>query len=309
MYFFPVFLITFLSLAQIPSTPAIEKEFLDKYYSPTTEERAVYYRICKRDDMKRLQGKVKIFRITGSLCSEMNYVDGLRDGYYAAYHANGNLATKGLYEVDNRLGIWEYWYDNHQKQREETYTPEGKLKIDNYWDNKGKQLLKNGTGFYEFTDELDVTTEKGYFKNYAKDGAWVGYFEDGKMYFQEEWQAGKLIKGVSHDLKGDTYTYTEAEYHTTPYFQGGMTELVKYLKKTMKYPKEAQRAGVEGKVSVRFIVDTEGNIKDVQLINSISYLNEEALRIVQTMPKWKPALLRGQKIVSQYVLPITFKLH
>lgn len=309
MYFFPVFLITFLSLAQIPTAPAIEKEFLDKFYSPTTEERAVYYRICKRDDMKRLQGKVKIFRITGSLCSEMNYVDGLRDGYYAAYHANGNLATKGLYEVDNRLGMWEYWYDNHQKQREEIYTPDGKLKIDNYWDNRGKQLLKNGTGFYEYTDELDVTTEKGYFKDYQKDGAWVGYFEDGKMYFQEEWQAGKLIKGVSHDLKGDTYTYTEAEYHTTPYFHGGMAELVKYLKKTMKYPKEAQRTGVEGKVSVRFTVDTEGNIKDVQLINSISYLNEEALRIVQTMPQWKPALLRGQKIVSQYVLPITFKLH
>jgi TonB family protein len=286
-----------------------EKEFLDKFHSPTTEERAVYYRICERDNMKRLQGRVKVFRMQGSLYCEMSYVDGLRDGYFVAYHPNGNLAVKGLYDVDKRSGKWEYWYANHQKQKDESYTENGELKIENYWDEKGKQLLKNGTGYYEFFDDFDVITEKGYFKNYQKDGAWTGYFDDGKVYFQEEWQAGKLINGMSHDRDGNDYIYTEATYHTNPSFEGGMTELSKYIKKNQKYPKEAQRADVQGKISVKFIVKADGSITEPQVINNIPLLNDEAIRLVSNMPKWSPAILRGQAISTTFVLPITFKLH
>ncbi len=307
MYSLTTFILTIFSFAAF--LPAQEKEFLDKHHSPTTEEKAVYYRICKRDDLKRLQGKVRIYRINASIYSEMGYVDGLRDGYYSSYHANGNLATKGLYEADNRLGLWESWYDNHQKQKDETYSNKGALKIENYWDRNGKQLMKSGTGFYEFINETETITEKGNFKNYQKDGAWIGYYDDGKMYFQEQWLTGKLIQGHSHDAAGKIYSYTEAEYHTLPTYTQGMTELAKFLNKTIKYPREAQQAHVEGKISVKFLVDIDGSIKEAQVINSITYLNEEALRIIRSMPAWKPSMLRGQTIPSTTVLPITFKLH
>jgi len=307
MYSLPIFFLSLFSLSAL-LLAGEEKEFLDKYHSPTTEEKAVYYRLCKRDNMKRMQGKVKIYRIEGALHSELAYLDGLRDGYCTSYHPNSNLASKGLYDADRRMGNWEYWYDNHQKQKEEVYTEDGKLKIESYWNKNGKQLLKQGTGFYEFFDDFEMATEKGKFNRYEKEGTWVGYFDDGKMYFQEEWMAGKLISGLSHDKSDNTYAYTQAQYHTIPTFEGGIGEITKFLNKTIRYPREAQKAGVEGKISVKFIVDIDGSVKDAQVINSNSYLNEEALRIINMMPAWKPALLRGQKVAGASVLPITFKL-
>lgn len=305
MYPISSILLAFLYFVQL--SPAQEKEYLDKNHSLTTPEKAVYYRLCKRDDMQRMQGKVTIFRIEGSLYSEVHYIDGLRDGYYAAYHLHGDLAVKGLYEDDHRTGTWEYWYDNHKKQREETYL-HGKVKIEHFWDKDGKKLLENGTGFCETHDDIHAVTEKGKFKDYQKEGAWVGYFDDGSMYYQEEWKAGKLIKGISHDEDNNTYSYTEETYQTLPTFVGGAEALEVYLKKNMRYPKKASRAGVAGKVVIKFTVEKDGKITHPYIVHSNSYLNEEAMRLLNAMPTWNPALLRGQKIKKSYTLPIDFRL-
>lgn len=305
MYSFSSIFIAILYFAQLST--AQEKEYLDKYQSPTTPEKAVYYRLCKRDDMKRMQGKVLIYRIEGSLYSEVNYIDGLRDGYYVTYHLNGNMAIKGMYEDDHRVGTWEHWYDNRQKQREDTYI-DGKHHVESYWDRAGKQTLKQGTGAFELHDDTHGIAEKGKFKNYVKDGAWVGYFDDGRMYFQEVWSEGKLTKGISHDDQNKTYSYDNDSFQTLPAFMGGQAELEKYLEKNKRYPKKAQRAGVAGKVVVKFTVEIDGKITHPHVIETNSYFNEEALRLVQEMPAWKPALLRGQEIKRNYILPINFKL-
>lgn len=93
-----------------------------------------------------------------------------------------------------------------------------------------------------------------------------------------------------------------------PEFQGGTDSLVAYLKKHTKYPSEAREAGATGKAFVSFVVDTAGNVVMPKLIKSTGNksLDEEALRVVSTMPKWQPARDSGKKVNVSLNLPVKF---
>ena len=94
-----------------------------------------------------------------------------------------------------------------------------------------------------------------------------------------------------------------------PEFKGGMKKLGEYLGKNLRYPKRAQKAHIEGKVLVSFIVAKDGTINNVKIAKSVNpALDKEALRIVKKMPKWKPGEQYGNPIPVSYSLPINFKL-
>lgn len=94
-----------------------------------------------------------------------------------------------------------------------------------------------------------------------------------------------------------------------PEFIGGDGKLFEYLSKNTKYPDQAKIAGIQGKVFVQFIVDKNGKVKDVKILQGInSLLNNEALRVVATMPDWKPGRQHGKPVPVIYNLPISFKL-
>ncbi|PIB37078.1 hypothetical protein BFP72_17540 [Reichenbachiella sp. 5M10] len=94
-----------------------------------------------------------------------------------------------------------------------------------------------------------------------------------------------------------------------PMPQGGMEEFYQYIAQNMKYPLAARDAGVEGIVFVQFIVDTEGNITEAQVLKGIGNgCDAEALRVVQNSQKWKPGMQDGKAVNVKMVLPITYKL-
>ena len=94
-----------------------------------------------------------------------------------------------------------------------------------------------------------------------------------------------------------------------PEFPGGMAELMKFLQKNIKYPTICQEQGIQGRVIVQFVVNTDGSIVDAQVIKPVNpYLDKEALRVVGTMPKWKPGEQRGKKVRVRFTLPVTFRL-
>ena len=94
-----------------------------------------------------------------------------------------------------------------------------------------------------------------------------------------------------------------------PCFRGGDVKLMEYLKKNLNYPQEAIDAGVEGKVFVEFCIEKDGTVCDAKVLRGIGYgCDEEALRVVGLMPKWKPGKQRGRAIRVRYTLPINFKL-
>lgn len=94
-----------------------------------------------------------------------------------------------------------------------------------------------------------------------------------------------------------------------PEFPGGMAECLKFLSKNIKYPTIAQENGVQGRVIVQFVVNRDGSIVDPVVMRSVDpYLDKEALRVIQMMPKWKPGKQRGKAVRVKYTVPVTFKL-
>ncbi len=95
-----------------------------------------------------------------------------------------------------------------------------------------------------------------------------------------------------------------------PEFPGGQQEMMKYLRSTLKYPEAARAAGVEGRAFVQFVVKADSSISDVQIMRTSGdeSLDAEALRVVKSMPKWKPAMNKGKAVNVKFVLPIVYKL-
>ncbi len=94
-----------------------------------------------------------------------------------------------------------------------------------------------------------------------------------------------------------------------PEFPGGMAECLKFIGKNIKYPTIAQENGVQGRVIVQFVVNQDGSIVDPVVVRSVDpYLDKEALRVIQMMPKWKPGKQRGKAVRVKYTVPVTFKL-
>jgi protein TonB len=94
-----------------------------------------------------------------------------------------------------------------------------------------------------------------------------------------------------------------------PSFSGGETNLYKYLHDNIKYPEEAKELGIQGRVYVTFVVETDGSITDIKVVRGIGGgCDEEAVRVVKFMPRWTPGKQRGVPVRVQFNLPIKFTL-
>ena len=94
-----------------------------------------------------------------------------------------------------------------------------------------------------------------------------------------------------------------------PEFPGGMEAMVQYLSSNIKYPQEAMEKSIQGTVYVTFVVEKDGKVNNIRVIRKIGGgCDEEAVRVVQAMPKWKPGKQRGKAVRVQYNLPIKFQL-
>ena len=90
---------------------------------------------------------------------------------------------------------------------------------------------------------------------------------------------------------------------------GGMAGLMQYLSKNIKYPTIAQENGTQGRVIVQFVVNKDGSIVDAKVVRSVDpYLDKEALRVINTMPKWKPGMQRGKPVRVKFTVPVMFRL-
>ena len=94
-----------------------------------------------------------------------------------------------------------------------------------------------------------------------------------------------------------------------PVFPGGQQALTAFLAKNIKYPSISQETGAQGRVIVQFVVDTDGSISNAQVVRGIDpHLDKEALRVINTMPKWNPGRQAGKTVRVKYTVPVLFKL-
>jgi protein TonB len=94
-----------------------------------------------------------------------------------------------------------------------------------------------------------------------------------------------------------------------PEYPGGQAALFEYLQKNVKYPADAEKKKVEGRVLVTFVVNTDGSITDIEVVRkTFPSLDAEAVRVISGMPRWKPGEQKGQKVRVKYTVPLTFRL-
>ena len=118
----------------------------------------------------------------------------------------------------------------------------------------------------------------------------------------------KTIK-LSTEKKGEEEQVIFQLVEEMPSFPGGMKECMMFLAKNIKYPVEAQKARIEGRVIVQFVVDKDGSIIDSKVVRGVSpEIDAEALRVLGVMPKWNPGKQRGKAVAVKYTLPMMFRL-
>lgn len=94
-----------------------------------------------------------------------------------------------------------------------------------------------------------------------------------------------------------------------PEYFGGMDSLRSYLSHNINYPEEAKEKELSGRVYIQFVIEKDGSVNDVKVMRSVDpLLDNEAVRVVKAMPKWKPGIEKGKPVRVKYVLPIIFKL-
>ena len=113
------------------------------------------------------------------------------------------------------------------------------------------------------------------------------------------------VSSKSREVNEQVFTVVEK----MPSFPGGDAELLKYIATNIKYQKESLDNGEQGRVICSFIVGRDGSVNNPEVLRGVTpLLNEEAVRVINTMPRWNPGMQRGKAVAVKYTVPITFRL-
>ncbi len=112
-------------------------------------------------------------------------------------------------------------------------------------------------------------------------------------------------KAVEEEATEEIFVVVEQQ----PEFPGGMSALMKFLGDNIKYPVIAQENGIQGRVITTFVVERDGSITDINVVRGQDpSLDKEAVRVIKTMPRWKPGQQRGKPVRVRFTLPVQFRL-
>jgi protein TonB len=136
--------------------------------------------------------------------------------------------------------------------------------------------------------------------------------DDDAEIFDSEFEEDAAVEFVEVDVEEEAVEETEEVFFIVeqmPIFPGGDEALRKYLATSVKYPVIAQENGIQGRVFVAFVVDKNGNVTNVRVARPFDpNLDKEAVRVVESMPKWTPGKQRGKAVKVSYTVPINFVL-
>lgn len=158
---------------------------------------------------------------------------------------------------------------------------------------------------------VETSSEAGIIFEYTgKDGRKLmrGYQADELAKMDPDNLVIVLIPVVSSPHEADPNVFEVVE--KMPEFpNGGMPGLMKYLSDNIRYPEAAKVAGIQGRVTVVFVVDKDGSITNVETLRGVdAELDKEAIRVISSMPKWIPGMQKGKAVKVRYTVPVMFRL-
>lgn len=129
--------------------------------------------------------------------------------------------------------------------------------------------------------------------------------EDSEADQDEEVEVQEVVEEEEEEDEAQVFVIVEE----MPVFPGGQLELQKWIMKAVKYPVIAQENGITGRVFVSFVVNKKGMVEQVRVVRGVDpSLDKEAIRVINSMPKWKPGKQRGKNVKVSYTVPINFQL-
>jgi protein TonB len=229
-----------------------------------------------------------------------NYKDGKRNGKFTGYFthtSSGESAPEksrrkqeeGFYKNGRLNGKYSAWYITGKKKEESNYV-DGELRGRcTLYDERGKVISSRVYQEQELPPVQGAITQVG---DKAAEGP-------------------DVVIPQEASVEGRDY-YDEFSVDQPAEFPGGMLELYKFLQTKIQYPQIEKEAGIQGTVYIRFLINTDGKIERLEVMKGISggkALEREAMRVMKTMPDWKPALLKGKAVRQRFMLPVKFQLN
>ena len=117
----------------------------------------------------------------------------------------------------------------------------------------------------------------------------------------------KVVASAPQAVTSDDQTFSVVEQ--MPEYPGGMRAGLEFMARNLRYPTKAREAGKQGRVIVQFVVRKDGSLSDFKVLRPVDpWLDAEAIRVISTMPKWKPGMQDGKPVSVKFTLPVTFML-
>jgi len=242
-------------------------------------------------------------------------MNGLRHGKHLEYYRNGSLAAEATFHRESYIGkCLRYTKDNNVI-----------LKM---------ELDSSETGnFTHYNKRGDIILATGYFKNGFRDSIWSYYDASGKLINTEEHDADKTHEeafgqnnssipivpyietvdqlfmddfAIPIEITPDVIIDSPDKYAEFP---GGIMKMKRFIANETEYPASAMEIDQQGKVFLSFIIELDGSLTNIEILRGVSReIDMEAKRVIQSMPKWTPAVYKGKKVRSRCRIPISFVL-
>ncbi len=271
------------------------------------------------------EGLGKTYQEGGSLLSDQPYINDMKNGIKKSYTANGAIYAEATYVDDKLNGISKSYYSSGELKEVATYLNDTIIGISKYYYKDGKLEAElphahgkmDGT-YKTYYENGNLSAECNYVDG-KLNGTTLVYWDNKLLKRRDVYENGKLTEGKCYDITGkeepyyDYYVEGPSDDDFTivqqmPQFKGDINS---YLSKNIKYPKKEQKNNITGTVYINFIIEKDGSISSVRVLRGVPSgpdLDDEALRVISSMPRWTPGLQDGFAVRVSYNVPIRFTL-
>jgi protein TonB len=262
-------LAAFVGFSLFTFSQQVEKKFVNKHFIPSDSINASYVRLIKRDTTRSDRGMVVTCDLSGNVLQSIEY---------------SSLSQK----TRNGESI-SYYTKSTQKRSVQTY------------------LNNQEDGFFEYYFHDGSLQAKGHKNKGALTDSLVSFHLNGIPKRLEKYLEGELVGGNCFDTTGSIVPFYPFESEAE--FPGGNEGLMEFIRKNIIYPSDAIELNVSGKVYARFVVDSLGNVSDIEIEKGVSpSIDKEVIRVIQIMPNWLPSTFDGNPVSSVFRLPVNFEL-
>lgn len=247
-------------------------------------------------------GKVKL--VTNSKTNDINLQ---YEGGYIGYFPSGRKKSTGRFEKGNPIGHQIEYYPNGKIYITKNYLRDGKVFFGDCRDSTGNALTENGNGkWVQYNSDFTEVIAEGNVENGKEEGEWYGSVNT-DVNFKTLFHQGDIINSDTFDKPGADSAFTKVD--VDPEFSGGREALLRFLGRSIRYPVDAIKGNIQGKVIISFVIEKDGALTNLKVFKGVDKsIDDEALRVMKLSPPWNPGLVSSKPVRVAYKVPISFAL-